>query len=136
MDTVQQKVDHEVGQSNSRIARIAAIAKLIDDGRIHLGIAMLCYKTSLLDHARKFKNRKITTNEANRIAHQMTLGAYQLYTIGKTIHGDIALRNFLVDEKDRIFITDFGLAHKLQHRDRSAEYLADYMAVKAGLRES
>ena len=81
-----------------------------------VGITMKLYKDDLDGHVKKLKERdEYNRDKVLSIMQHIIKGVSALHTFN-IIHGDVAKRNFLVDKKDRVVITDFGLSHKYKSK--------------------
>ena len=84
-----------------------------------IGIVTELYKCDLESHIKKLEaDNKYDKKTILTMMNDICKGATALHFY-KIIHGDIAKRNFLVDKKGRIVITDFGLSHKIDKLDSS-----------------
>lgn len=64
-------------------------------------------------------HRKLTLRQKLRIAHDAALGVNWLHGICSIVHRDLKPANLLLDENNRVHVTDFGFSEILRgHRGR------------------
>lgn len=77
---------------------------------------MKYYPADLVTHIKKlYDNNGYTEELAARFILHTVRGLKFLHHIN-VIHGDMALRNLLMDDKGNVVIADFGLSHKLKRK--------------------
>ena len=90
---------------------------------------MQLYKSELKIYLKHLINtQKWDKQTIMKIIWQLIMSIKQLHDVD-VIHGDIAMRNFLVDANQRIYVTDFGLSHKLEKNIHNGVYNEFYSVV-------
>ena len=107
-------------KSNSHVAKIYGLATFLNQASERVvGIVMQLYNFELKIYIKNLIKKSRFNKEAIlKISWQLIESVKQLHDVD-VIHGDIAMRNFLVDDAERIYVTDFGLSHKLERKKQS-----------------
>lgn len=100
-----------------------------------VGISMKLYKQDLNSHITELKEtHEYSKDKVIFLMQNIVKGVRALHKFN-VIHGDIAKRNFLVDNKGRVVITDFGLSHKVLKKAKDADE-KDIEDLSATMRKS
>lgn len=119
----QQKLRRTLPKTQQILtSKILGLFKFDYENKTRLGVGMKFYESTLTELVKSSFNIK-------NVVSDMIQGVSQLHSCG-IIHGDLAKRNFLVDKKRRVIITDFGLAHKTSRKAKdSSMYSENYSDV-------
>ena len=101
--------------SNVRLfPKIYGLGHFQDVSGTRFGILMKKYKSGLKEAAIRVCSQEEGGQEqaARNLVFGMFKAVFQIHRYAKIVHGDIAMRNFLVDKRETVIITDFGMSHK------------------------